>query len=173
MALQKAISKKKKPFFQEKIEKNATISRDLQKALKSLGMKSNKVNQSKIALENDGAIQFEPTKNANIFKDFYSDLAGTLMRKLPVALNKFNNNSTKQYYMNIEKSCHNFELCNATLESIKKNLACLGSSKAPGLNGISSKFLKDPAEVLALLLCNLVNLSIKQSFFLINVRLQN
>ena len=27
--------------------------------------------------------------------------------------------------MNIEKSCHNFELCNATLETVKKMLACL------------------------------------------------
>ena len=33
-------------------------------------MKSGKVNQSKIVLKNDGAIQFEPTKNASIFKDF-------------------------------------------------------------------------------------------------------
>ena len=128
-------------------------------------MKSGKVNQLKIALKNDGAIQFEPTKNANIFKDFYSDLAGTLVRKLPVALNKFNNNLTKQYYMNIEKSRHNFELCIATLGILKKNLACLNDSKVPALDRISSKFLKDDAEVLALPLYNFVNLSIMQSLF--------
>ena len=64
-------------------------------------MKLDKVNQSKIALKNDGAIQFKTTKNANIFKDFYYDLAGKLVRKLPLALNKFNNNSPKQYYMNM------------------------------------------------------------------------
>ena len=109
-------------------------------------MKSGKVNQSKIVLKNDVAIQFEPTKTTNVFQDFYSDLAGTLVRKLSVALNKFNNNSTKQYYMNIDKSCHNFELCNATLETIKKILACLESSKAPGLDEISSKFFKDGAD---------------------------
>ena len=57
---------------------------------------------------------FEPTKNTNMFKVFYSDLA-----------DKFSNNSTKQYYMNIEKNCHNFELCNATLQTIKKILACV------------------------------------------------
>ena len=33
------------------------------------------------------------------------------------------------------------------------------------MDGIFSKFLKDGAEVLALTLCNLVNLSIKQSLF--------
>ena len=70
-------------------------------------MKSNKVNRSKITLKNDDAIQFQPTKNAHS----YSDLAGNLVRKLSVALNKFNNNSTKQNYMNVEKICHNFELC--------------------------------------------------------------
>ena len=56
-------------------------------------MKSGKVNKSKIALKNDGAIQFEPMKI--ITKNFYSDSAGKLVRKLPVALNIFNNNSTK------------------------------------------------------------------------------
>ena len=95
MALQKVISKKKKCFFQEKIKKNPNNSKELWKALKSLEIKSGKVNHSKIALKNDAAIQFEPTKNANIFKDFYSDLAGTLIKKLPVAHNKFNNNLTK------------------------------------------------------------------------------
>ena len=130
-----------------------------------LGLKSSKVNQLKIALKNDDAIQFEPTKNANIFKDFYPDLAGKLVRKLPVALNRFNNNSTNQNYMKIEKSCHKFELCNATLETIKKILPCPDSSKAPGLDGISWKFFKDGAEVLALPGYNLVNLSIKQALF--------
>ena len=79
--------------------------------------------------------------------------------------------------MNIEKNCHNFELCNATLEALKKILACLNTLRAPGLDGIFSKFLKDGAEVLALplQLCkfckckkndlDLVNLSIKQSLF--------
>ena len=44
-------------------------------------------------------------------------------------------------------------------------LACLDSSKVPGFDEISSKFFKDGAEVLALPLCNLVNLSMKQSLF--------
>ena len=51
IALQKAISKKRKFFFQEKIEKNAKYSKELWRALKSLETKSGKVNQSKIALK--------------------------------------------------------------------------------------------------------------------------
>ena len=67
--------------------------------------------------------------------------------------------------MNIEKSCHNSERCNATLKTIKRILACLDASKAAGLDGISSKYLKDAAEVLVLPLCGLVNLSIKRPLF--------
>ena len=71
----------------------------------------------------------------------------------------------RQYHMNIEKSCHNFKLCNAAMETIQKILAYLESSKTLGLEEISSKFLKDGAEVSALPLCNIVNLSIKQHLF--------
>ena len=67
MALEKGKSKKKKSYFQQKTEKNANNFKELCKGLKFLGMKSRKVNQSKIPLKNDGAIQFEPTKNANTF----------------------------------------------------------------------------------------------------------
>ena len=67
--------------------------------------------------------------------------------------------------MNIEKSCNNFQLSNAILETIKKILACLDASKSRGLDEISSKYLKDGAEILALPLCNLANLSIKESLF--------
>ena len=41
----------------------------------------------------------------------------------------------------------------------------MDASKAPGLDGIPSKFLKDGAGILALPLYNLVNLSIKQPLF--------
>ena len=74
--------------------------------------------------------------------------------------------------MYIEKICHNIELCTTTLKAIKKILACLGTSKALGLDGISwkkktksLKFLKDGAEVVVLSLFGLVKLSIKQSLF--------
>ena len=87
------------------------------------------------------------------------------MRKLPVALNKFNNNSTKQYYRNIDSNCHNFELCIITFETIKNFLACLDTLKTLGLDEIFSKFLKNGAQVLTLPLCNLANLSIKQYLF--------
>ena len=46
---------KRNLFFKKKIKKNANNFKELWKALKSLGMKSGKVNQSKITLRNDDA----------------------------------------------------------------------------------------------------------------------
>ena len=88
----------------------------------------------------DAAIQFETAENANTFKDFYSESARNLARKLPVARHKFND-STKQYYMDMEKHYHNFQLCSASLETIKKILSCLNTFKDSSLDGISLKFL--------------------------------
>ena len=65
VALQKDISKKNKSYFQEKIGKNANDFIEVWKALKSWGIKSGSLNQSKIALKKDGAIQFKYKKNAN------------------------------------------------------------------------------------------------------------
>ena len=46
--------------------------------------------RSKICLKEDDVIQFEPKKNANIFKTFYSELAGNLVKKLTQPSLKFN-----------------------------------------------------------------------------------
>ena len=49
MAVQKTISKKKKIFFKKKLKRILIILKNYRKLLNSLGMKSGKLNQSKIA----------------------------------------------------------------------------------------------------------------------------
>ena len=95
--LQKMTPKKKKPYFEE-LGKNRSKPKELWKTLKPLGLSSGKARQSKVSLNKDGAIQFEPLENANTFKRFYSELAGGLQEKLPRAPNKFTSQTTKNYY---------------------------------------------------------------------------
>ena len=59
------------------------------------------MNEARISLTKDGTICFEPFENVNIFKKFYSELATNLANKLPIAPNKFNIHTTKDYYTNI------------------------------------------------------------------------
>ena len=57
--------------------------------LKSLGLPSKQQSSSTICLEKDGILSFDHKANAEIFKDFYSNLASDLVKKLPNPQNKF------------------------------------------------------------------------------------
>ena len=69
------------------------------------------------------------------------------------------------FYKKLKPNLEKFELVCITEETIKKLLCCLDVSKAPGMDEISPRFLKDGAEVLAKPICDIVNLSIKLSTF--------
>ena len=99
MHLQKIILKKKKSYFEEELDKNRDKPKELWKALKSLGLNSDKGRKSKIFFKKDGAIPFEALEKANTFKRFYSELARGLQEKLPKAPNKFTSQKTKNYYV--------------------------------------------------------------------------
>ena len=100
------------------------------------------------------------------FKRFYSELAGGLQEKLPRAPNKFTSQATKNYYAKTFCNVSNeFEFSNMSEENVKKILRNLDTSKATGMDQIPAKFLRDGAEVLALLLGNIIHLSIKLSAF--------
>ena len=82
ISLKNIIQKKKRTFFPDKLKENSNNSKELWKAVKSLGMNSKNVNQSKICLKENGIPQFKPKRNANFFKTFYSDLAANFLKKL-------------------------------------------------------------------------------------------
>ena len=78
---------------------------------------------------------------------------GSFNKKLPLdfqRLYEYRFTEYRSWHKYMWELSKNFELCNATLETIKNILTCQDASKAPSLDGISSNFLKDRAEVLAL-----------------------
>ena len=160
------ILKKKKSYFEEELGKNRNKPKELWKTLKSLGLSSDKARRSKISLNKDGAIQFEILENVNTFKRFYTELAEGFQEKLPRAPNKFTSQTTKSYYAKTSSNVSNdFEFSNVFEEDVKKILLSLDTSKAAGIDQIPVKFLRDGAEVLALPLGNIINLSMKLSTF--------
>ena len=86
ISLTNITQKKKRTFFQDKLKENSNNSKELWKTLKTLGMNSKNVNQSKISLKENGVTQFKPKKNPNISKTFYFELAGNLVKKLQAKL---------------------------------------------------------------------------------------
>ena len=85
---------------------------------------------------------------------------------MPRAPNKFTSQTTKNYYSKTSCNISNdFEFSNVSEEDAKKILPSLDTSKATGIDQLSAKFLRDSAEILALPLGNIINLSIKLSTF--------
>ena len=88
-------------YFKEKLLQRCKNPKELWKTLKTLGLNAKGRNKTKISLNGDGTIQFEPRENISIFKKVFSKLAKNLGKKLPAAPNKFNNGTTKDYYISI------------------------------------------------------------------------
>ena len=80
--VQRMIKDKKKNFI-GKLNDTIGKPKELWKSLKSLGLPSKESTSATICLEKDGILSFDPKTNAEIFKDFYSNLANNLVKKLP------------------------------------------------------------------------------------------
>ena len=100
---QSLIYKKKKSFFKEKLNENIGKPKELWKSLSSLGLSSKNKSGSKICLNENGKLNFEPKDNANIFKKLFSNLADDLLKKLPNPKNIFNMDSVKSYYVRLDQ----------------------------------------------------------------------
>ena len=92
--------RKEKEILQKKVKENIGKPKELQKALKSLGLPSKKGSISNIFLKKDDKISFNDKASANIFKDFF--LTCDLVSKLsPPPSNKFGISSVGYYYQNV------------------------------------------------------------------------
>ena len=62
------------------------------------------------------------------------------------------------FYKKLKPNIEKFELLCSTEDITNKLLRCLDVCKAPGMDEISSKFLKDGTEVLTQPICDIINL---------------
>ena len=154
------IKDKKKNFVIGKLNHNIGKPKELWKSLKSLGLPSKESSSATICLEKDGILSFDPKTNAEIFKDFYSNLANNLVKKLPTPPNKYGKTAVNNYYKKLNLRGKNFSFA-----TILKLLKQLNPAKSAGIDNPTGKFLKEGAPVLASPITDLVNLSISLSLF--------
>ena len=164
--LAKQITKIKKcSYVKDQLKTNIAKPSKLWKVLKAIGLPSNTNNNSKVCLKDkNNALLFEPKQTCNVFKNFYENLAQSLVDILPPAPNKFNLDTTKTFYerLNIPNI---FNLHEVDQAFVLKMLAKTNAHKAPGIDKLQGIFIKDGAELLAAPLTQLINLSISTSTF--------
>ena len=98
-------------------------------------------------------------------KIFFSNLAQSLVSKLPPSPNIFTESKVASYYDDIKFKDLNFEFSETSPEKILNILKDLNPSKATGLHNLSGKFLKDGGDILARPISQLCNLSTKLGSF--------
>ena len=110
-------------------------------------------------------ILFDTKENANIFKNFFSNLAESLLKKLPCRTNRFGLSSVEKYYKDKLNGKEKFKFQEVSESSVEKLLKEIDTSKATGIDQIPAKFLKDAAPVISVHITKIINLSIKTETF--------
>ena len=109
---------------------------------------------------------FDPFAISEFFQKFYSNLASNLVDKLPAAVSKFGLHYVEVYYKNVLQLQENkFIFHTIESSSVLKLLKNVEVNKAAGIDNISGRFLKDGADILAIPVTQICNLSIKLSHF--------
>ena len=87
-------------------------------------------------------------QSPKFFKNFFSNLAKSLLIKLPNPPDKYNLQSVIRYYFSFTIS-DDFCLTNTSEEKILKIMTNIESSKTAGVDKLSGRFLKYGANILA------------------------
>ena len=160
----KLIFNKKQYYFENKLSECIGKPKELWKALKYLGL-PNKITSCEVsALKVNKTVQHDKNLVLGRFTDYYSNLAGNLLKKLPKAPSKFTLNTVFQHYKGIIQS-DSFNLATASESTIWTILKNTKVSKAAGLYNLPGRFLKDCTEVLAKPITELCNLSFTSGKF--------
>ena len=96
--VQNLIKNKKKVFIENKLKNNVGKPKELWKVLKSLGLPKKSTPISNICLKSEGKHSYGSEENAELFKNYFNELAKNLLLKLPQAPNIFGYFSTTLYY---------------------------------------------------------------------------
>ena len=163
-AVQNLIRKKKEAYFEEKLKANTANPKKLWEILKELCLQNNRSPSSDICLKNKDGLTFDPFTISEVFQKFYYNLASNLVDKHPAAVNKFGLHSVEVYYKNVLQLQENkFIFHTIDSNSVLQLLKNVKVNKAAGIDNISGQFLKDGADILAIPVTQICNLSIKLS----------
>ena len=151
----------KKNYVLDQLEESQNNAKELWKNLKQLGMPTKtKASRSCIGLRMyDNKIVFDNKTVANKFNKFFCNIAAKLAEKLEKR--PFHETKIPDFYKEKGVSPCDFKLKAISVDKVQKLLSSLNVTKSVGSDGISARFLKDAADVIAAPLKHIVNLSLK------------
>ena len=96
-----------------------------------------KTKETNIGLNIDNSICFDKVKVATHFNNFFSDIAGNLVDKLPPIIGKYGYDFVKKFYQDkVSMLVSDYSFTPVSKEHVLKMLIGLNSYKATGLAGV-------------------------------------
>ena len=157
------IKSAKRDYFHSKINESKGNPKSLWKTLKLLGHFEKNKSTCKIGLKIDDEVCFNEKLVAESFNNFFTTVASDLVKKLPLPSNEFGKEQVNKFYTDKGVFKDRFKLHSVENETVLKLLRSLNVNKAVGLDGTSSRFLRDGADNISTLVTHLINLSISTS----------
>ena len=139
------------------MDQNRGNSGKLWDQLKSLGYGKTS-DSAGIVLEEEGVKVFESHKVADVFNRFYTSVASSLVSKLPNPIGLYSIASLhfRSIYSRL-RTRDPFVISPVSRQFIRQQLTTLNPKKAVGLDGISSKFLRDGTAAIVEPVAHMIN----------------
>ena len=153
------IAIKKQTFFKENLSETIGEPNELWESLKSLDMPHKKVISNFNGIEEGNTLTHDNRLVSKILKNFFLNLAESLLIKLPKSLYKFNLKSVIQYYSSFGITV-DFGLVSDTEKQGLKIMQDIKSFKAAGVDKLLRRLLNDGANIPAKLVSALRTLLI-------------
>ena len=151
----------KASFVTNKLEEEKSNPKKLWQTLKSLGSSSKpKSSSGNLCLNVDGTPVFDKLKVAEVFNNFFTTMASTVVSKIQAGSGYFSIPFVTQFYANKGVAPDSFSLTPVSEDYILKLLYCINCSKSTGLDHIPAKFLRDSADAIVSPLTHIINLSL-------------
>ena len=160
----KLTASKKDTFFEEKLSETIGKPKVLWESLKALGMPNKTVISNFNAIEENDTLTYDTPSISKIFKNFFSNLAKSLLIKLPSPPDKYSLQSVIRYYSSFMIS-DDFCLSHTSEEKVLKIMTNIEIFKAARVDKLSDRFLEDGANILVKPISTLYNLSISRGVF--------
>ena len=97
--VKKLIAEKKRDYFEAKLTENIGKPKGLWKTLEALGLPK-KVSIATIN-KDDKVVKYDAKSISKVFQKFFTNMAKTLLQKLPPPQNKYGIDSVKKNYKNL------------------------------------------------------------------------
>ena len=154
----------KQAFFEKKLSEKNGNPKEKWEFAKYLVMPIKVVICNFSVMEEKHILTYNTGLTSNVFKSLFSNLVGSLLIKPSNPLDKGNLQAVIICY-SVFTISGNFSLSNTSEENILQIMKNIESSKATGVDKLSSWFLEDGANILEKWISALCNLSISQGFF--------